>query len=547
MAQEEPWHLDAVIYAIDVKRFADSNGDGIGDFIGLKQKLDYIADLGVTCIWLLPFYRSPGEDNGYDVSDYYQIDDGLGTIEDFLDFLHAAGEHGIRVIIDLVVNHTSNRHPWFEAARRDEKSRYRPYYVWSSDPPPVKGGDKSVFPDQEKTVWTYDEVARAYYYHKFYRFQPDLNTANPDVLEEIERVMDYWLALGVSGFRLDAIPFVIGQNGLREADPGDPAGILERLNRYVQERRPGGIVVGEVNLPPEETYRYFGDGDQLGLLFNFLTPCYIFAALAEEDAARISEALAILPEPPAGCGWANFLRNLDELDFSQVPADIRAAAFEAFAKEEGVIVHDRGIRRRLAPMLEGDQQRIAMALSLMLSLPGASMIVYGDEIGMGDDLRQPDRIGVRIPMQWSAKRNGGFSSAAPSKLIQPAIETGPFSYRSVNVETQLADPGSLLNVTRRLIGARREIARLLRGRPVALRGNNRQVQVRASGNGVDMVLVAHNLSPERQEVDLTFDHGWDADFIDLLGGPKLEGKGGLKLTLPGYGFAWLKQAPPAPE
>lgn len=538
MTHDEPWYLDAVFYAIDVKRFADSNSDGIGDFPGLTGKIPYLADLGVTCIWLLPFFTSPGRDNGYDVSDYYRIDPRLGSTADFLDFVHAAGERGIRVVIDLVANHTSNEHPWFEAARRDAHSRYRDYYVWSEEAPPVMADDHSVFPDEEPTVWTYDAVAHAYYYHKFYRFQPDLNTGNPAVLDAIERIMDYWLSLGVAGFRLDAIPFVIGQNGLSRADPDDPDGVLQRFNAYIEERRPGGLLLGEVNLPPAETGRFFGRGDQIGLLFNFLTPCYIFAGLANEKAARIAEAVDLLPEPPPDCGWAHFLRNLDELDFSQVPQDVKAEAFAAFAPDPGMVVHDRGIRRRIASMLGGNQARIAMALSLMFSLPGASVLVYGDEIGMGDDLSQPDRISVRSPMQWNGGKNGGFSKAAPSRLVQPMIE-GQFSHKHVNLENQADDPASLLAAIKALIRAKRQVTKLLRGRTFPISGAPDAVHVRGVGDGVNLVITLHNLSGRQQKVSLALGDHFAADLADLLGTETFKVRNRLDLTLPPYGYRWL--------
>ena len=539
MAHDEPWYLDAVFYVVDVKRFCDANGDGVGDFTGFADKVPYLAELGVTCLWLTPFFSSPGRDNGYDVSDYFRIDPKLGTTEDFLKLVHVAGERGIRVIIDLVVNHTSDEHPWFEAARRNENSRFRQYYVWSKEAPPVEQGDKSVFPDDEPTVWTYDDVAHAYYFHKFYRFQPDLNTANPAVVEEIEKIMDRWLALGVAGFRLDAIPFVVGQNGLKHAEPDNPQRLMQRLNSYIQDRRPGGLLAGEVNLPPAETGRYFGEGDQMGLLFNFLTPCYVFAGLATEKAGRISEALDLLPEPPPDCGWANFLRNLDELDFSQVPRDVRAEAFAAFARDADMVVHDRGIRRRIAPMLDGNMDRIALALSLMFSLPGAPVLVYGDEIGMGDDLAQSDRVSVRIPMQWTGGRNGGFSKAAKGRLVQPAIDTGPFSYKHINVETQDNEPNSLLSRVRTLIGIRRKVSTLLRGRTFGVTGRNEAVHVRCVGDGVDFVMTLHNLSGRKQAVDLDFGGHFAAEISDLLGGETVSVRETLHLTLPAYGYRWF--------
>ena len=533
-----PWYTDAVIYGIDVEKFADGNGDGIGDFVGLAEKVPYIAELGVTCIWLLPFFASPDRDNGYDVSDYYHIGTRVGTAADFLAFLHKAGEHGIRVIIDLVANHTSNEHPWFEAARRDEKSHFRDYYVWSPDPPPVEPGTHSIFPGEETSVWTYDEVARAYYFHKFYHFQPDLNIANPAVRAEIERVIDYWLSLGISGFRIDAAPLVIGQNGLERANPTDPHGILRDLSAYVAQRRPGGLLLGEVNLQPEEMGRYFGEGDQLGLLFNFMMACYIFGAMARQDATPIYKGLGLLPEPPAHCGWANFLRNLDELDFSQVPEDLKEDVFKAFAPDEAMQAFGRGVRRRLAPMLGGDQRRIELAISLVISMRGAPLLVYGDEIGMGEDLSQEGRSAVRTPMQWDGEANAGFSSAAAGKLVQTPIAKGAFSYRRVNVARQKEDPASLLNRTKRLIMARRSHQIFSRGRALRLECSDKAVFAHGFEDGAELMILLHNLSDRKTSA--VVDLGPSAAVLsDLFNGDEIAADTALKVEIEPFGYRWL--------
>ena len=534
-----PWYLDAVIYGIDVEKFADGNDDGIGDFAGLTEKLPYIADLGVTCIWLLPFYGTPDRDNGYDISDFYAINPKVGTRADFLTFLHRAGEHGIRVIIDLVANHTSNEHPWFEAARRDEKSRYRHYYIWSADPPQVDHGTSSIFPGEEPKVWTYDEVARAYYFHKFYHFQPDLNFANEEVRAEILRVMDYWLSFGVSGFRIDAAPLIIGDNGLSHANPRDPHGVLRELNDYLRSRRPDGVLLGEVNMPLGELGRYFGAGDQLGLLFNFTLACYIFAALATGQAAPTEEAMSKLPEPPSGCGWANFLRNLDELDFSRVPSHLKDMAFRSFAPEKTMQVFDRGIRRRIAPMLGGDQRKIELAFSLMMSMKGSPLFVYGDEIGLGEDLAQHARNAVRVPMQWSPERNGGFSDAKKAQLVQEPVSEGPYGYKTLNVEDQQQDADSLLSRIKTLIALRRKQRLVVLGRFIRIPSIDPALLVHGYEHAGKMLLFVHNLSGKDLSAEIRLQGITGKTLCDLVAGTSFPLKEELKLRVPAYGYMWL--------
>ncbi|MBX4977293.1 alpha-amylase family protein [Rhizobium lentis] len=533
------WYEEAVIYSVDVEKFADGNDDGIGDFIGLTEKVPYLSELGITCIWLLPFYRSPDRDNGYDVSDFYSINPKVGTLDDFLTFLHSAGEHGIRVIVDLVVNHTSDQHPWFQAARRDDETRYRGYYVWSADPPPVAPGAKSIFPGEVESLWTYDQVARAYYFHSFYEFQPELNAANPQVREEMLRIVDYWTAFGVSGFRLDAAPLIIADKGLEHANPRDPHGILRQIGSYLQSRRPGGVLVGEVNLPPEASDAFFGEGEQLQLLLNFMLACYLFARFAREDASSINHGLSLLPEPPPGCGWVNFLRNLDELDFSRVSAELKKNVFDAFAPKEEMQAFGRGIRRRVAPMLSGDQRRIELAFSIIFSLSGPPLIVYGDEIGIGEDLSQSGRNTVRVPMQWSAEKNAGFSGANAGKLCQPIVADGPFSFKRVNVADQSKDPDSLLNGIRRFISLRRNQPIFTKGRMVRLSAADPAVLVHGFEDAGALLLLVHNLAGRPIETEINFAGMQPRRFRDLIGDVEYEGITQTRLELEPYAYHWF--------
>lgn len=537
--KEAPWFSSSVIYGIDVRRFSDGNGDGIGDFIGLKERVSYLHYLGIDCVWLSPFFRSPFADNGYDVSDYYSIDPVLGTLDDFLDFLHAAGEQGIRVVVDLVANHTSSEHPWFQAARRDARCRFRDYYVWSESPPPVAPDNKTAFPGEESSVWTYDDLAQAYYFHKFRHFQPDLNIANPAVRDELLRVVDYWLTLGVDGFRVDAAPFVIGETGIEHADPRDPQGFLREMRKLVDGRRQDGLLLGEADLAPEKLRSYFGDG-KLDLLFNFVLCAAFAASLAGQKADPIGQALSIMPEPPPHRGWANFLRNLDELNLDRLPEDIREETFAAFAPDEEMRIYGRGIRRRLAPMLDGNRARIELAFSLLLSSPGVPLILYGDEIGLGEDLSRPGREPVRVPMQWNAGTNAGFSTAQRAKLVQPPVTDGPFSFKRVNVEAQREDPGSLLNRVRAMILARRRHELFNRGRPVMLHTGDPALFALAYSDGTELFVVLHNLSDGKRRAELELPGAIDARLNDILGEREVELSGQrLAIGLGPFGYVWL--------
>ncbi|WP_137388733.1 alpha-amylase family protein [Rhodoligotrophos defluvii] len=535
----ELWWKDAIIYGIDVERFHDGNGDGIGDFQGLISKLDYIADLGVTCVWLLPFYPSNNRDNGYDITDYFRVHTRYGTFEDFLAFVRRAGELGLRVILDLVVHHTSDHHPWFQAARHDPKSPYRDFYYWTDHPPPARPGKGPMFPGEEKSVWTYDELAGAYYHHRFYRFQPGLNHSNPKVLAQIEEVVDYWLSFGVSGFRVDAASHMVERPiGPEPVDKSHA--VLRHLYHHTVTRKPDVLLMGEVDETPERLKDYF-DGEQLNMMFNFLLNNYLILALASEKAEPVRRAIDMLPPVPLSGQWANFLRNLDEADLERLAPEEMEVVNKAFAPKPEMRIFGRGIRRRLAPMLQGNKQRLKMAYSLLFSLPGSPVIVYGDEIGMGEDLSQHGRNSVRTPMQWSAAKNGGFSSAPNNRIIQPAVEDGPFSYKSVNVELQQSRPDSLLNFIKQLAAARLAHKEIGTGFVEFLESSSEQVLVHRYPPGETALVIMHNLSGKEAPVDIKLGISAQPRHEPILGGDipdPVEGR--LHLKLEPYGFRWIR-------
>lgn len=497
------WYKNAIIYALDVDRFADSNGDGIGDFRGAMEHMGYLADLGVTCIWLLPFYSSPDRDNGYDIMNYYDVDPKLGTLNDFMEFVRVAGEHGIRVIIDLVMNHTSDRHPWFQAARRDRNSRYRNYYRWADNPDPVPPDKGTIFPEEEDTVWTYDEVAGSYYHHRFYHHQPELNTYNPEVREEIFRVLDFWLSFGISGFRVDAAPHMISTTAVETPHPAASHQILKDMRAFVTRRHPDAILLAESDVEPEELAEFFGDGDEFHLLFNFALNNYLYLALARQSARPITAILKRLPAIQETGQWANFLRNLDEVDLERLTDEERAEVLDTFAPDENMRIFGRGMRRRLAPILDGDIPRMKLAFSLLFSLPGTPVIVYGDEIGMGEDLSQHGRKAVRTPMQWSGDApNCGFSTAPKNKLVQPMIDSGPFDCSHINVELQRNDPGSFWHWVRKLLLARRNCPEIGFGTWHSMGLENESVLAHRCTWKDHTFLAIHNFSEQEQTTEL---------------------------------------------
>ena len=533
------WYKDAVVYALDVGTYVDSDGDGVGDFVGLTSRLDYLASLGVTCLWLLPFYPTPNRDNGYDIEDYYAIDPRHGTFGDFAEFVRGAKARGLRLIVDLVVNHTSDRHPWFLAARADPRSRYRDYYVWANDPPPTD--ESTVFPDLERGPWAYDEVAKAYYWHRFYAHQPDLNLAHPAVQEEIRTIIGFWLALGVDGFRVDAAPYMVRPKG---PAPGAGHDLFRELRAYLSGRRGDAVFVAEADSEPDELAEFFGgDGqcDEMHLLFNFMLNNYLWLALARGAAEPLSRGLGHLPAMPAGGQWANFVRNLDELDLERLSEEERHAVFEVFAPDTGMRVYGRGIRRRAAPML-GNERRFRLAYSLALTLPGTPVIVYGDEIGMGEDLTLPERESVRTPMQWSSEPNAGFSTAPRHRLPAPVIEDGPFGCGRINVDAQRRDPDSTLNWLRRAIWIRKQIPEFGWGvcRPVET-DRPAVFAHRADQEGGTAVAV-HNLSGDPCDVGLHFGDEPPDRLVDLFGDRVYEPVAGepRRIALEGYGFRWFR-------
>lgn len=536
----EPWYKTAVIYAIDVARFFDSDGDGWGDLRGVANRLDYLASLGVTCLWLLPFFPSPRLDNGYDITEHYGVDPRLGTLQDFVDLVERAGERGMRVMIELIVNHTSDKHPWFLAGRRDPSSRFHDYYIWETSPPPLPPGHRNAFPTQEPSLWTYDEVAGQYYYHMFYRFQPQLDATNPEVREEIKRILDFWLALGVCGFRFDAVPIMVGHDPAVPRER-EPRAWLREFRTHAISRNPCAVLLGEVDLHAYQLVEYFGSGDQLNMLLDFFLNSHMFASFAAREKGPLLRAMRQLPATPATGQWVNFLRNLDELNLSWLPLEERDVVYEAFAPDEDMRIYERGIARRLAPMLR-DRRRIELAFSLLFSMPGTPLIAYGDEIGLGEDMSLPGREPVRVPMQWSAGRNAGFSSADPSHLVQPVVTKGPFGHRKVNVEDQEDDAGSLLNWFRLLVRTWRGCPEFGLGswHPIDSTSSRVLAHIVIWRNGT--VVALHNFSPEQEEltVDVTEHRG--ERLLDLFGNATQQdlGKDRFRVALPAYGYQWYR-------
>jgi maltose alpha-D-glucosyltransferase / alpha-amylase len=446
------WFKNAVLYSLNVETFMDGDGDGHGDFEGLARRLDYIESLGIDALWLAPFQPSPLRDDGYDVSDYYNVATRLGSSGDFVEFMRQAESRGIRVIIDLVVNHTSDRHPWFREARESRHGPKRDWYIWSKKRP-LDWRSGMVFPGVQEATWTRDPKSREWYFHRFYDHEPDLNMQNPHVREELRRIMGYWLQLGVAGFRIDALPFVLEKPVVGSRPPALDFDLLHQIRDMVQWRRGDAVLLAEANVPPDQSARYFAAGDGVHMMFNFWVNQHLFASLATGDARPLAQALRQTRSLPEGAQWAHFLRNHDELDIGHLDDDVRNEVFREFGPEPSMQLYGRGIRRRLAPML-GDRRRVELAYSLLFSLPGTPVLRYGDEIGMGENLRLKERMAIRTPMQWSPGAQAGFSSA--KRTVPPVIQTGLYSAANVNVEQQRRDPSSLLQWTSRLIRARKE-------------------------------------------------------------------------------------------
>ena len=533
------WYKNAVLYCLDVETFMDANGDGVGDFRGLADRLDHLEGLGVTAVWLNPFYPSPGRDNGYDITDFYGVDPRLGNLGDFVEFSRAARDRGMRVIVDLVVNHTSIDHPWFQDAR--EGGPHRDWYVWSKErPDDITQG--IIFPGVQDAVWTHDERADAWYMHRFYKHQADLNIANPDVREEIQRIMGFWLELGVSGFRIDAVPFLVEYKGLAEEPDRDPLLLLSEMRDFLSWRRAGAVMLAEANVPYEEVGGYFGgrafDADErMHMVFDFPLNQRVFLALARGEAAPIEDTLRAHPELPVQAQWGTFLRNHDEIDLGRLSDAEREEVFAAMGPEPTMQIYDRGLRRRLAPMLGGDHDRIAMAFSLLLALPGTPVLWYGDEIGMGEDLALEERNAVRLPMPWSDEPNGGFSLAPAEDLVRPVLEEGPYGYGRINVARQREREGSLLHRVQRLVRVRRACPEIGWGTMKVLDTDAPGVLATLHEWRDNRVLALHNLAREVATVSLDLQA---RHLAPLVGGEPDAVSADAPVRLGPYDYRWYR-------
>ena len=535
------WYKDAVIYELHIKAYADANGDGIGDFRGLTERLDHVQALGVNTIWLLPFYPSPLRDDGYDVADYEAVHPSYGTLDDFRAFVVEAHRRGLRVITELVVNHTSDQHPWFQAARKAPKgSPARNFYVWSDDSN-LYSGTRIIFTDTEKSNWTFDEVAGQYFWHRFFSHQPDLNFDNPAVREEIWQVMRFWLAMGVDGFRADAVPYLVEREGTPCENLPETHDVVRELRRRMDAEFPGRLLLAEANMWPEDVRPYFGSGDEFHMAFHFPLMPRMFMALRLEDRKPLVEIVERTPAIPGACQWGLFLRNHDELTLEMVTDAERDYMYEEYARDPVARIN-LGIRRRLAPLLDGDRRRMELMTGLLLSLPGSPVLYYGDEIGMGDDVHLGDRNGVRTPMQWTGGANAGFSTADPSRLYLPLVTDPVYGFPAVNVESQRRNDTSLLNWTRRLIQVRRTSRVFGRGSIEFLRPANHRVLAYVRSLDAEKVLVVNNLSSTAQAVELDLRHLAGAIPVEMAGRslfPRI-GQRPYVMTLGPYDFFWLK-------
>ncbi|GAB3903186.1 alpha-amylase family protein [Larkinella knui] len=538
---QELWYKNSFIYSVDVEVFKDTDGNGFGDFKGLTQELDYLKNLGVDAIWLAPFQPTPNGDDGYDISDFYGIDPHLGTESDFTEFMRQANQRGIRVMMDLVTNHTSDQHPWFQQAIKSKSSPYRSWYVWSKERP-KKWNSGMVFPGVQKEIWTYNQQAGEYFYHRFYDFQPDLNTQNPLVMQETRKIVRYWLNKGIAGFRVDAVPFQI-EIANAEFDPDHPEhqfDMIAQLHQYVQWHKNDAILLGEANVDPKEQEPYFGkDGQGMQTMFNFFANQHLFYALATSEVNLLAKALEDTKDIPPTAQWAQFLRNHDEIDLGRLSDEERDKVYARFGPDSTMQLYDRGIRRRLAPML-GDRRLIDLAYSLLFSLPGTPVIRYGEEIGMGDDLTLKERLSIRTPMQWSNAPNGGFSKTA--KTVRPVISKGPYGYQTVNVDRQLADSTSLLHRITALARLRKACPEIGWGNWKLIDTGSRHVlAIRYDWQGKSLLML-HNFSPDAQKFRLNSESKTGRTLVSLLDNSenRRENDGKFPIQLAGYGYHWFR-------
>jgi maltose alpha-D-glucosyltransferase / alpha-amylase len=535
------WYKDAIIYELPVKSFYDGNADGIGDFRGLHEKLDYLEQLGVTCLWLLPFFPSPLKDDGYDIADYTAVHASYGTLDDFKLFLQAAHDRGLRVVIELVLNHTSDQHPWFQRARSAPPgSVERNFYVWS-DTDQKFSDARIIFVDTERSNWSWDTVAQAYYWHRFFHHQPDLNFDNPAVVREIEAILDFWLDLGVDGYRLDAVPYLIERDGTNCENLPETHAIIKEIRRHVDAGGPGRMLLAEANQLPADVRAYFGDGDECHMAYHFPVMPRIFMALHSEDRQPITEVMERTPEIPEPCQWALFLRNHDELTLEMVTDDERDYMYLAYSLDPQARLN-LGIRRRLAPLVGNSRRRIELLNALLLSLPGTPILYYGDEIGMGDNLYLGDRNGVRTPMQWTSDRNGGFSRADAARLYSPVLMDAVYGYQAVNVEAEESDTASLLYWMRNMIRLRKQFKVFGRGSIEFLSPANRKVLAYVRRYREDIILCVANLARSVQPAELDVSAFAGLIPVEMLGYTEFPviGTAPYFLTLGPSGFYWFE-------
>ena len=540
-ADDPLWYKDAVIYQLNVKSFFDSNDDGIGDFKGLTSKLEYIRDLGVNTIWLMPFYPSPLKDDGYDIADYQNVHPQFGSLDDFRAMLREAHRLGLKVVTELIINHTSDQHPWFQAARKAPLgSAQRDFYVWS-DTDQKYLGTRIIFTDTETSNWTFDPVAKAYYWHRFFSHQPDLNFDNPRVMEAVLQIMRFWLDIGVDGFRLDAIPYLVEREGTNNENLRETHAVIKQLRAAIDASYRSRFLLAEANQWPEDVREYFGDGDECHMAYHFPLMPRIYMAIAQEDRYPIVEIMQQTPDIPDACQWAIFLRNHDELTLEMVTSKERDYMYTTYASDMQARIN-LGIRRRLAPLMENDMDRIKLMNSLLLSMPGSPIVYYGDEIGMGDNFFIGDRNGVRTPMQWSPDRNAGFSRADPQRLYLPPIMDAVYGYPSTNVEAQSRDPSSLLSWTKRILAVRKASQAFGRGTRKFLKPGNRKVLAYLREFGEDTILCVANLSRSAQPAELNLAAYKGRVPVEMLGKTTFPPIGELPyfLTLTGYGFYWFR-------
>ncbi len=538
--QDSPWYKSAVIYQVHVRAFFDSNGDGIGDFQGLAQKLDYLKDLGVDAIWLMPFFPSPLRDDGYDISDYCSVHPSYGVLDDFKKFLAAAHDRQIRVIVEMVLNHTSDQHPWFQESRSSRDNPRRDWYVWSETDTRYKG-TRIIFLDTEMSNWAWDPISKSYYWHRFFSHQPDLNYDNPTVREQMWNVMRFWLDLGVDGFRLDAVPYLVEREGTSCENLPETHAIIKDLRRKVDQDYPGRLLLAEANQWPADLRPYFGEGDEFHMAFHFPLMPRMFMALKLEDRKPITEILQQTPEIPPSCQWALFLRNHDELTLEMVTDIERDYMYDSYALEKTMRIN-LGIRRRLAPLLDNDRRRIELMNGMLMSLPGTPIIYYGDEIGMGDNVKLGDRNGVRTPMQWSGGWNGGFSNADPEMLYSPLLLNPLYGFQAVNVLSQKRSEHSLLSWMQRLIQVRRSTPVFASGSMEFLYPANHRVLAYVRQLREEAILVVNNLSSAAQAVELDLKNYKGRIPIEMFGKNLFPRIGSLPylLTMGPHQFYWFR-------